>query len=667
MMLTGRQVLGALAALAAALAVFYPSGGDPHRLREDLGADASGGCPLGFGRVDRDADGPHPRAAPSDDVSPAAAVRVFVDATIWTGDATVPWAEAMAVTDAGRVLAVGQLGSVSRAAGEGAPRISLGGGWVVPGLHDAHLHLVSGGFRLAQLDLSRVASRDAFERLVADRVAQLDDDDAWVLGGGWDHTLWGGEEPTAEWFPGDVKAWLLRADAHTGVASRAALRAAGIDANTPDPPGGVIVRDVDGNPTGALRDNAIALLSAAIPPASEEARHAAFRRAFDHLLSLGVTSACDFGDVDHLAGSSVEGATERLWRDLEHLEALDAAGKLPIRVSAYLPLADWKRVRDHPARNGNWFRERDAHASATGGGDDRRSYSYGDASRVRVAGAKAFLDGSLGAGTALMSEPYADDPENRGVATCDHETFTARVVAADAAGVRVAAHAIGDAAVDVAVAAAEEARRVNGPRDSRFRVEHAQHLSSPTSAQPRRMAAVGATASVQPTHMTLDRRLVLEKLGAARASRSYAFRTMLEHRVTVAGGSDWPVVDADPIAAMEAAVTRGGDGPDAWEPTERVDAETALGMYTAGAARVAGLEGLVGILWRGSFADFAVLDASPMDIGAEGRKRPRVVSTWVGGQCAHGCEEEECEEEDREEDDEEDGPRAPSTRDATTR
>ena len=214
--------------------------------------------------------------------------------------------------------------------GRGRASISLGGGWVVPGLHDAHLHLVSGGFRLAQLDLSRVASRDAFERLVADRVARLDDD-AWVLGGGWDHTNWGGEEPTAEWFPGDVKAWLLRADAHVGVASRAALRAAGIDANTPDPPGGIVDRDADGNPTGTLRENAIALVSAAITPASEEARHAAFRRAFDHLLSLGVTSVCDFGDVDHLAGSSVEGATERLWRDLEHLESLDAAGRLPSR------------------------------------------------------------------------------------------------------------------------------------------------------------------------------------------------------------------------------------------------------------------------------------------------------------------------------------------------
>ena len=226
------------------------------------------------------------------------------------------------------------------------------------------------------------------------------------------------------------------------------------------------------------------------------------------------------------------------------------------------------------------------------------------------------------------------------MATCDHETFKARVVAADAAGVRVAAHAIGDAAVDVALDAAEAARRATARGTRGFRVEHAQHLSSPTSAQPRRMAAIGAMASVQPTHMTLDRRLVLEKLGAARASRSYAFRTMLENRVIVAGGSDWPIVDADPIAAMEAAVTRGGDGEDVPRGTSR-NASTPRPRLacTPPAPRAAGLEGLVGILRRGSFADFAVLDASHEDIGAKGRKRPRVVSTWVGGRCAHGCEE----------------------------
>jgi predicted amidohydrolase YtcJ len=325
------------------------------------------------------------------------------------------------------------------------------------------------------------------------------------LHSGWDHTAWGGEEPTAEWFsdavdksgvPGRTLAWLLRADAHTGVASPAALRLAGITAATPDPPGGVIVRKnpnpTEGEtgagggagagagagavPTGVLRDNAMTLVTSLIPPVSEADRVRAFKRAFTHLLSMGITSVCDFGDIDHLAGSAVEGATERVWRDLAILERLDGYGKLPIRVSAYLPLADWKRVRDHPARNGGWFRDRNSNMMRGGGGggvggeggggggggggekkesdDDASSYeysyaassssspssspsSYGDSSRVRVAGCKAFLDGSLGAGTALMREPYADDPTNRGIAVCNLTEFTQRVVGADAAGLQV--------------------------------------------------------------------------------------------------------------------------------------------------------------------------------------------------------------------------------------
>ena len=315
MMLTGRQVLGALAALAAALAVFYPSGGDPHRLGEDLGADASGGCPLLRARRPRRGRPPSPRRSLGR-LFPAAAVRVFVDATIWTGDATVPWAEAMAVTDAGRVLAVGRLGAclARRARARLESPSAAGGSSRVSTTRTSTSSPEGSGSRSSTCRASRRATRSSDSSPTASR----DWTTTRVLGGGWDHTNWGGEEPTAEWFPGDVKAWLLRADAHVGVASRAALRAAGIDANTPDPPGGIVDRDADGNPTGTLRENAIALVSAAITPASEEARHAAFRRAFDHLLSLGVTSVCDFGDVDHLAGSSVEGATERLWRDLEH-------------------------------------------------------------------------------------------------------------------------------------------------------------------------------------------------------------------------------------------------------------------------------------------------------------------------------------------------------------
>jgi hypothetical protein len=347
---------------------------------------------------------------------------------------------------------------------------SSSGAWVVPGLFDTHLHLVSGGFRLAQLDLSAVTSKREFIARVTAAAAGLDAAAGeWLLGGGWDHTAWGGEEPTSEWFadvvdssgePGRVLAWLLRADAHTGVASAAALLAAGVTGDTADPPGGVIVRQppgaegagAGGAPTGVLRDNAMALITSTIPPKSEADRVRAYKRAFEHLLSLGVTSVCDFGDIDHLAGSSTEGATERVWKDLAILERLDGLGELPIRISAYLPLADWKRIRDHPTRNEGWFRDR--HKGSGGGrGGDREvddtphepshdSDGYGDSSRLRVAGCKVFLDGSLGAGTALMHAPYSDDPRgtNRGIAVCNLTQFAARVVEADAAGLQVPSH-----------------------------------------------------------------------------------------------------------------------------------------------------------------------------------------------------------------------------------
>ena len=614
------------------------------------------------------------------------------------------------------MLAVGSVLTVTAAVGgEDVPVHDLGGRWVVPGLFDSHTHLVSGGFRLQQLDLSQVTSKREFVTRVSEVAASRDAAAGeWVLGGGWDETKWGGEEPTAGWFDdvvdatgqkGRVLIWLLRADAHTGVASAAALRAAGVthDAPREDPPGGVIQRRRDGAPTGVLRDNAMALVTANVPPPSEADRARAFRRAFDHYLSLGVTSVCDFGDIDHLAGSHVPGAAARLWQDLEILERMDAFGTLPIRVSAYLPLADWERVRDHPTRNGGWFR--DIPAPRAGGETSSReeegydTTGYGDMSRVRVAGCKAFLDGSLGAGTALMREPYADDPTNVGIALCNLTTFRERAVGADAAGLQVAVHAIGDAAVDAALEAAEEAaaaaeaRRASndasigrggaagsfGFGDShvewrRFRVEHAQHLTAPLEGQPRRMRAAGAVASVQPAHMALDRKLVVGKLGEARAARAYAFKTILDAGVALSGGSDWPIVDADPIKAMEAAVTRGrvdeacdtSDGPPfaessasssasssadgvAWDPVQRLSAGEALAAYTTAAAHVARLNGVVGTLWRGALADFAVLDASPLDIGAvqeadeEGgckrrKRRPRVVSTFVGGRCAFGCD-----------------------------
>ena len=580
--------------------------------------------------------------------------RVFANATIWTGDATIPFAEAMAVTDAGRVMAIGTRAAVVAAAGANAQVISLEGRHVIPGMQDAHLHLVSGGFRLTQLDLSKctgkadfvAATRAAAERMDADG----DDASTWLLGGGWDESRWDPPSfPDASWiaealaetkYP-ERPVWVLRADAHAGLASHSALAAANVDASASDPPGGSIGR-VAGTtrPNGLIRENAIGLITAAIPEPSDARRIAAYHRAFRYLLSLGITSVSDFGDIDALAGSFRKGAAERVWHDFDILESLDDAGELPLRVSAYAPLADWERVRDHPKRG--FFA-------------DGKNGKHGDGSlsRFRVAGCKAFLDGSLGARTAWFQEPYEDDPGNAGEPVCDVDEYEARVVSADAAGLQIATHAIGDAAVAAAARAAERAASANGAvaehHDGgavRFRVEHAQHLPSPVEREAQRLADVGALASVQPSHMLLDAFAASSRLGAKRArDGGYAFRSLVRRGVPLAFGTDWPIVaDANPFATIRAAVTRheanASDAARPWDAAQALSARRALEAYTAGSARASGTAGLLGTLWRGAVADFVVLDKDPFGI-ISGADLPRVMATYVDGACVFG-EGREC-------------------------
>ena len=645
-MLTSRQLLGAFAALTASLALFYPAGLSPHRSGEKLGAS----CPLGYGsRGDADARLPSPHVPGYTEPLAFPLARVFANTTIWTGDATIPFAEAMAVTDAGRVMAIGSRVAVVAAAGADAPVVSLEGRHVIPGMQDAHLHLVSGGFRLTQLDLSRctgkadfvAATRAAAERMDADG----DDASTWLLGGGWDESRWDPPSfPDASWiaealaetkYP-ERPVWLLRADAHAGLASLSALAAANVAA---DPPGGSIGRVAGTNrPDGMIRENAIGLITAAIPEPSDAHRIAAYRRAFRYLLSLGITSVSDFGDIDSLAGSFRRGAAERVWHDFDILESLDDVGELPLRVSAYAPLADWERVRDHAKRG--FFA-------------DGKNRSDGSLSRFRVAGCKAFLDGSLGARTAWFEEPYEDDPGNTGESVCDVDEYEARVVAADAAGLQIATHAIGDAAVAAAARAAERATSANGAvaenhdgGSVRFRVEHAQHLPMPVERATKRLADVGALASVQPSHMLLDAFAASGRLGAKRArDGGYAFRSLVRAGVPLAFGTDWPIVaDANPFATMRAAVARheanASDAARPWDAAQALSARRALEAYTAGSARASGTGGLLGTLWRGAVADFVVLDKDPFGI-TSGTDLPRVMATYVDGACVFG-EGREC-------------------------
>jgi predicted amidohydrolase YtcJ len=651
-MLTWRQLLGALAALSASFALFYPTVQTPHAGEAPDGETA---CPLGFGkRGDTD---PHVRSfhtsgslGAGDGPAGFHIARVFLNATIWTGDGLVPFADAMAVTSSGRILAVGTEKAVLAAAGSDAPKVSLHGRFVIPGIQDAHLHLVSGGFRLNQLDLSRCVGKDDFIRQTRKFAAALDaagDDTSWVLGGGWDESRWDppGVLPSKEWLTEALATtknphrpvWLLRADAHAGVASLDALALAQIDAQTTDPPGGVIGRFPDSNtPDGLVKENAIALIASVIPKPDPHARIAAFKLAFQFLLQNGITAVSDFGDVDALAGSFVANSTaaRTIWGDFELLEALDLENKLSIRVSAYAPLADWERTRDHKKRG--WFEDR---TDGAGG-------SPGRVTRFRVAGCKAFIDGSLGARTAWFADVYDDDPRTKGEPVCGMTIYEKRVLKASRAGLQVATHAIGDAAVFAAARAAEKAllatrgsRSDSHPNDA-FRIEHAQHLPLPVDEAAQLFAETGIIASVQPTHMLLDAFIAEKRLGQERALKGgYAFKSLLDRNVPLAFGSDWPIADVNPFVALRAAVERKERGSDAepWDQAQQLTPEQALRAYTAGSARASCTSGLLGTLWRGGLADFVVLDSLEIQF-LENDALPKVLATYVDGVCVYGAD-----------------------------
>ena len=370
--------------------------------------------------------------------------------------------------------------------------------------------------------------------------------------------------------------------------------------------------DDEGAPTGILKELATAAMSNAVPKRSRSERDEAFKRAFEYLLSKGITTVGDFGDIESLVAGA-DGYAQ-LWEDFETLERWDAVGDLPIRITSYMPLGDWASVQSHVAWNSGWTRENETAAS-----------------RVRLGGVKAFLDGSLGGRTAAMMAPYLDDGSTSGHLMYPRgkreKILRKQATLADAAGLQIAVHAIGDAAVEQALELLASIEAANGERSlRRFRIEHSQHLTAPIDGQPKRFKRLGAVASVQPAQIALDERSAGEKLGEERASRYYALRTFLENGVPLAGGSDWPIVSADVFAGMRAAVER-GDGHE----SQSLTAEEATTMFTRGGAHALTLDGLVGTMAPGAFADFIILDSS-----SDSSSDSDIVATYVGGKCVHG-------------------------------
>ncbi|HEY8537196.1 MAG TPA: amidohydrolase [Vicinamibacterales bacterium] len=519
-----------------------------------------------------------------------------MNARIWTGDADRPWAEALAVAG-DRLVAVGSNDEVRPLAANVHP-LDAGGRLVVPGFIDTHVHFVAGGFRLASVQLRDARTREEFvERIRA--FAATVPAGTWITGGDWDHSLWGGELPRRDWIDAvtpEHPVWVHRLDGHMALANSVALRAAGVTRATPDVDGGEIVRGPDGEPTGVLKDNAMGLVGRVVPPPPEELQDRALRSAMTHVAERGVTSVHNMGS----------------WSDLGVFARARRTGALTTRIYALVPLADWERLRDVIARKEY-------------GGHDGRGDEW-----LRIGGLKGFVDGSLGSHTAAFHEPFDDAPQDRGLLVNEPDDLYRWISGADAAGLHVAVHAIGDRANGLLLDIFERVAAENGPRDRRFRIEHAQHL---TLADIPRFGRLGVIPSMQPYHAIDDGRWAEQYIGR-RIETTYAFRSLLDTHARLAFGSDWFVAPPTPLEGIYAAVTRrtlDGRHPDGWVPAQKISVEDALRAYTVNAAYASFEETQKGVLAPGRLADFVVLDRNLFEIPADEIRDVQVLTTVVGG------------------------------------
>lgn len=522
---------------------------------------------------------------------------VLLGGKVWTGNARQPEATAVAIAG-GRIVAVGSDQDIARLAGPATTRIALKGRRVVPGFNDAHVHFFDGGQGLASVQLRDAPSPEAFRDRIGAYAATLPKG-RWVLNGNWDHERWTPADlPTRQLIDAvtpDNPVFINRLDGHMALANTLALKLAGITRDTPDPPGGSIVRDADGEPTGMLKDAAMNAVYAVIPEASADEIDTALRAAMRYANENGVTSVQDMS------------ASPEILRGYEKLLAEDA---LTVRVYGAQPLARWERLA--------------APGIAAGFGGDM----------LRIGMLKGFADGSLGSTTALFFEPYLDAPGTSGLPSdelVDADAMLADMAGADAAGLQLAIHAIGDKANATILDMLAEVERRNGPRDRRPRIEHAQHFRP---ADIPRMHAQHVIASMQPYHAIDDGRWAEKRIGAERAKGTYAFRSMLDAGAVLAFGSDWFVAPMEPLMGIYGAVTRrtlDGAHPDGWVPEQKISVAEAVRAYTFGSAYAEGQETVKGTLEPGRLADLVVLSDDIFSIDPVRIADARVDLTLLGG------------------------------------
>lgn len=515
-----------------------------------------------------------------------------------------PWSEVMAiqnyrvqamVVSGGRIIWTGPNEGALHFKMNGTQVVDLHGRFAMPGFNDAHTHLASGGFEKLNVDLVGAKSLEEMQQRIAAR-AKTAPAGEWILGEGWDHTLWTSQKlPTRQDIDavtGDHPAIFTRVDGHIAVANTSALKAAGITAQTPDPHGGKIDHDAQGEPTGILRETARGAVSAKIPKPTPEQRRRGLELALADAAQWGVTSAQDNSE----------------WDDFLIYEQLEKEGKLTLRIAEWLPfdtpLDELKQKRSH-------------HAVSD--------------SLLHTTMLKGYMDGSLGSRTAAMLAPYSDDPGNSGIPRYEQDALNQKAAERAQAGFQLGFHAIGDRGTRMALAAFASAQ-AQSP-DRRFRIEHAQVVAPEDFETFKDMHVI---ASMQPNHLLTDMNWAQSRLGPERATHSYAWKEFLDNHVVLAFGTDYPVEPITPFRGLYAAVTRRNEsGNKEYFPEQKISIQQAIAAYTTGSAYAEFADKYKGTLAPGMLADFVVLDRDITKVDPAEILKTKVLRTVVGGKTAY--------------------------------
>ena len=527
----------------------------------------------------------------------AQADTIFVSGNILTGEGLLApepqRVAAIAIRD-GIVVGIGSNANALKWRGPNTELIDLHGAFAMPGFNDAHVHLASAGRQKLTVDLTGTMSLGAMQERIA-TAARPATPGTWLRGRGWDHTLWAGKQLPTRWdldrVTGDHPAVFTRVDGHIAVANSRALRIAGIEATTSDPPGGKIDRDSFGEPTGIVRETAVDLVYNKVPAPSHAERRQALDLAISDAVAHGVTSAQDLSS----------------WDDFLVFEEMEREDKLPLRVSEWLLFTDPLPL----------LLKQRAHHSA-------------DDPMLHTGMLKGFMDGSLGSHTAALKESYSDDPGNSGIPQFDQATLAKMTVERVKAGFQVGFHAIGDRAVSMALdafVAAEGA--VPQSVGYRFRIEHDQVVDPQDFA---RYKWLGVTASMQPNHLLTDMNWAEERIGPQRAKNSYPWKTFVDQGTVLAFGTDYPVEPITPFRGIYCAVTRKNEaGTKSYFPSEALTIYQALYAYTQASAYAEFSEKRKGKLVPGYYADLVVLDRDLTKIPSQEVLATEVLRTVVAG------------------------------------